>query len=188
MLNVILEWLKSLIKKMNFKDYIILLLTIFTLIFYFQYRHYYHESLTPIVVVDNDSVDYYKNKAKEEYIAKNIYVQTIEQLKESNNELSIELKKLKDDPIVITKTLVEVKVDSIPMQSDTIFINHLDSIQKLTWHNYNEMFNKQKNLCLRKCLLLLILLQAKQKSQKSFIMKQKTLMMFSNAQISTHTK
>lgn len=132
MQNKNLNMLRNFLGKLSMKDWLLVLLTIMSLCFYFEYRHYYHKSLTPTVVYKTDSLDVYKNKLKEAYASVNVYVQDKNQLKKQNTQLAEELKKLKDNPIVITKTKVKFKVDTIYAFSDTIIKQ--DTIYDLHWH------------------------------------------------------
>ena len=67
-------FMKEFFKKLKFKDYLLIILALLALLFYFQYKHYYKESLTPVIVHDNDSLYEYKNKLNEVYKEKDIYV------------------------------------------------------------------------------------------------------------------
>lgn len=132
MQNKNLMRLRTFLGQLSLKDQLLIFLTILCLSFYFEYRHYYHKSLTPTVVYKTDSLDVYKNKLKEAYASVNVYVQDKNQLKKQNTQLAEELKKLKDNPIVITKTKVKVYVDTIYAESDTII--QQDTIYDLHWH------------------------------------------------------
>lgn len=133
-LSKVVDWLYNQARKLSFKDYIIILLSLLALGFFISSRHYYKKSLYPTVIYSSDTLSVYKNKLNEEYQAKKIYVQTIEQLKKENEEMYTEIKNLKDHPLVVTKTEVKFKTDTIYMQSDTI-INVNDSIKSLHWHS-----------------------------------------------------
>lgn len=130
--NYIKNFFTWLFDKLTFKDYVLIALIMFTCLFYMQSRYYYHKSLTPTIVYNNDSLSVYKNKLNEEYAMNTAYVQTISQLKNSNSELTLELQKLKDNPVVITKETVKFKVDTVYAESDNIVDN--DSINELNWH------------------------------------------------------
>lgn len=132
MQNKSLMRLRESLTKLSLKDWLLIFLTVLCLSFYFEYRHYYHKSLTPTIVYKTDSLDVYKNKLKEAYASVNVYVQDKNQLKKQNTQLAEELKKLKDNPIVITKTKVKVYVDTIYAESDTII--QQDTIYDLHWH------------------------------------------------------
>ena len=103
-------------KKLEAKDWIIIALCIIILLLIagvaiFSYKYHKAEGQ---VVIWNDSTYYYKNKYGEEYNAKNTYILKAEQLQQYNNELYEEYKSLKDNPIVITKTKIVTKIDSVP--------------------------------------------------------------------------
>ena len=55
-----------------------------------------------------------------EYIAKNLYIQEIEDLKNQNEELYAEIKNLKDNPLVVTKIVTEYEIKKVPAKSDSI--------------------------------------------------------------------
>jgi len=107
------------IKKMTFKDWLIIILSVLLLLVFLEARMYRIRSEQQTVILQ-DSLTTYKNKAKEEYAAKNIYIQSAKELKKQNNELADEMKKLKDNPVVITKTKVVTKIVEVPMNSDSI--------------------------------------------------------------------
>ena len=107
------------IKKMTFKDWLILILSVLLLLVFLEARMYRIRSEQQTVILQ-DSLTTYKNKAKEEYAAKNIYIQSAKELKKQNNELADEMKKLKDNPVVITKTKVVTKIVEVPMNSASI--------------------------------------------------------------------
>lgn len=73
-----------------------------------------------IVYVMNDTIEQYKNKANEEYAAKNTYIMEVADLKAVNKELSDEVKKLKDSPLVVTKTEIVYVHDTIYTKIDSV--------------------------------------------------------------------
>ena len=130
-------FMKEFFKKLKFKDYLLIILALLALLFYFQYKHYYKESLTPVIVHDNDSLYEYKNKLNEVYKEKDIYVQNLKDVKNQNTLLAAEVKKLKDNPIVVTQTKIKVKVDTVKAVSDTVYLSDnfaQDSTYNLKWH------------------------------------------------------
>jgi hypothetical protein len=54
-------------------------------------------------------------------------------LKEQNTLLANEVNKLKDNPVVVTKTELKVKLDTVFAKSDTIIMEPKDSLYKLKW-------------------------------------------------------
>lgn len=130
-------------KKIPFQTWIIILLALLSSFFYFKYKHYYNKSLTPVIVYKTDSLEIYKNKIKELYKEKEIYIQTANDLQDKNDLLTLEYNKLKDNPIVITKTDIKVRIDTIKMKSDTIIktITQKDTVYNLTWHLDNQYYN-----------------------------------------------
>jgi hypothetical protein len=61
-------------KKIPFQTWIIILLALLSSFFYFRYKHYYNKSLTPVIVYKTDSLEIYKNKIKELYKEREIYI------------------------------------------------------------------------------------------------------------------
>lgn len=107
------------IKNMTFKDWLIFILSVMLLLVFLEARMYRIRAEQQTVILQ-DSITTYKNKADEEYAAKNIYIQSAKQLKQQNNELAEELKKLKDNPVVITKTKIVTQIKEVVMNSDSI--------------------------------------------------------------------
>ena len=127
----------NILAKLSFKDYIILILLLLSMIFYFNYKHYYKKSLNPVIVYNTDSLTIYKNKLQEIYKEKEIYIQNLKDLKDQNNLLSVEVNKLKDNPLVVTNTKLQVKIDTVKAKSDTIIKyidNDKDTLYNLSWH------------------------------------------------------
>lgn len=131
MITKILDAFKWVINKLSFKDWVIVILLILCGCFYLSYRHYYHESLTPVVIYNTDSLEVYKDKLKNEYVSKNIYVQDVSKLLKEKGELAIEVQHLKNNPIVVTKTDIEVRIDTVKAESIDIVQN--DSTYDLRW-------------------------------------------------------
>ena len=142
MKNNILNTIFSKLKKISFTGWIIIILSLLTIFFYFRYKHYYNKSLTPVVIYKTDSLDVYKNKIKELYKEREIYVQTVKDLSKQNNWLSVEYNKLKDNPIVITKTDLQIQIDTIKMKSDTIVktITQKDTVYNLSWSSSDNKY------------------------------------------------
>ena len=69
-----------------------------------------------------DTLSVYHNKVGELYAANNTYIMDIKELKKTNRELYDEVKNLKDNPIIVTKTEIEYRVDTVRMNSDTVFV------------------------------------------------------------------
>ena len=113
MFSTILNALVDFAKKLTFKDWIILILLLLAIGFGISARHYYNKSLYPTVIYNSDSLEVYKNKINDEYVAKDMYIQTVDQLKKENADLYAEVNNLKDHPIIVTKT----KIDSIVTDS-----------------------------------------------------------------------
>jgi len=124
--------IKDFFSSMTAKDWliaililIIVFLGITTFVYYGKYRNTANE-----VIIMNDSIYTYKNKYEEEYLAKNTYILKAEQLEEYNKELYNEYKSLKDHPVVITKTRIIARIDTV--YADTKDIAE-DSVQ-MRWN------------------------------------------------------
>ena len=136
-----LNFIKTIFSKLKFKDYILIILLGLVGFYYVEYKNYYNKSLTPIIIYDTDSLFIYKNKLKEVYKEKEIFVQDLKNIKEQNTLLSNEINKLKNNPIVVTKTELKVQLDTVFMNSDEISLNLKDSIYNLKWSQNNQYYN-----------------------------------------------
>lgn len=130
------QTIKSFCQNFSLKDWLIIILTFLTIYFMFSARHERNEHKYATVVYE-DTISTYKNKLKEEYASKTMYIQTIDQLKENNKELYDEIKNLKDKPVVITKTEMVVKFDTIRMDN-----NGVDEYTKQDTTYYDLKWNK----------------------------------------------
>lgn len=141
MKNVV-ESVKTFISKLEFKDILIILSTLLFLYFMFSAR-YYRNMYKYETVIYEDTITSYKNKLKEEYASKAMYIQTIDQLKQNNEELYAEIKSLKDNPVIVTKTDLQIKLDTVYMNNDGIDeYTKLDSTYyDLKWSMNNQYYN-----------------------------------------------
>lgn len=124
--NVVKDFFKQMIDKLSIKDWAIIALALFALLMIMIssiYAHKYYDNKHKVVIW-NDSTTIYKNKYNDEYLAKNTYILQVNQLKEYNKELYNEYKSLKDNPIVITKTDLKFKVDTVIAYIDSIKLNN----------------------------------------------------------------
>lgn len=123
------------LKKLSFKDWLIIIMSFMLLSLFITCRHYLNK-MNERIIVANDSITVYKNKLDSEYVAKNIYIQTANQLKKTNQELYEEIKNLKDNPVVVTKVVTQTIIKEIPAKSDST-VEHKDSAnvvwKKLYW-------------------------------------------------------
>lgn len=128
--------------KLDAKDWIIIALGIIILLLGIGCGIYYHkyQKAEGQVVIWNDSTYFYKNKYNEEYAAKNTYILKAEQLQAYNNELYKEYKSLKDNPIVITKTKVVIKLDTV--YADTHDVTHDGDMIAWTWDAKDSTYYK----------------------------------------------
>lgn len=138
MKNSILQSVMTIFQKMTYKDWLILILICMTVGFFLSSRYYRNESYNNVVVY-TDSIQSYKNKIKQEYVSKSIYVQDIDDLKKQKNVLADEVKNLKENPVVVTKTVIRAFIDTVYMDKDTIA--KVDSIYKLHWYLDHRYYN-----------------------------------------------
>ena len=134
---VIINFFKSL----SFKDWLLLLTAVLLLIFFLRCR-YLNNKLLSNEHTYNTEITEYKNKLGEVYKSQQLAILDKDELKKQNNELSDELKKLKDNPLIITKVDTEFKVDTLVMESEKIvekYIVQEDSVKVYDLHwNYNK--------------------------------------------------
>lgn len=100
----------------DWKNIIIFFLLIISSFFYIKSCSVENQ-LNDNIIVISDSLYQYKNKINELYLEKESYITDIKNLKHINKDLYDEVKKLKDDPIVVTKILTETKIDSVKIES-----------------------------------------------------------------------
>ena len=127
-MRILLEQLK----RLSFKDWLIIVMGFLLLGTFLAYKHYM-KLANERIVVSNDSLTIYKNKLDSEYVAKNVYIQTTKQLKKTNRELYDEIKNLKDNPIVVTKVVTQTIIKEVQAQSDST-VEHKDSAN-VVWKN-----------------------------------------------------
>ena len=131
-MKYIRQFFSWLYHNLKFKDYVIIGLVMLCIGFSISTNYYRNKSLTPTIVYDNEQIELYKNKLNDEYRLKSVYLQTIDQLKTGNSLLANEVKKLKDNPIVVTQEVIKFKVDTI--YAESVKIEKGDSINNLYWH------------------------------------------------------
>lgn len=101
---------------------------------------------TKIITVTEQS-EIYKNKADEEYNAKTILLQEVKELKKSNDSLYQEYLKVKDTkPLVITKTLTEVRIDTLEIP--TVIEHPSMDRYEFKW-SYSEQYDSNNYFGLR---------------------------------------
>lgn len=134
LIKSILDALVYIYNNLSFKDILIIVLSCLMLYFMISARHYKSESKFMTVVYE-DTVSEYRNKLKEEYASKSMYMQTVDQLKKNNEELYSEIKSLKDNPVVITKTDIIIKLDTVYMENKEVdqYIRNDTTFYDLKW-------------------------------------------------------
>lgn len=134
----IITYFKNVFKSFTFKDWLLLILSIVVLSLYFWGKHWENKSIEYANQrgIYTDSLTIYKNKLNEEYAAKYTMIMNEKDLKLYNKELWNELKSLKDNPLVITKTNLETVVREIQAKNDTVYVH--DNIETgLKDYTYN---------------------------------------------------
>lgn len=139
------EWLLETAKKFTFRDWVIFALVLISVRFIVSSCYYRHKASEPNYVYITDSIETYKNKLKEEYSAKQMIIAERDELKKTNAELYAEVKNLKDNPIVITKTDIVFKTDTIIAQSDSIVTPDITT-KNLFWSTQDNGFYVLKGL------------------------------------------
>ena len=119
----------------DFKNFLLCLFAILAIVFAFRYQYINHKYEKEINNI-TDTISVYKNKANELYTAHQAAVLSKSDLKKQNSELYDEVKKLKDNPLVVTKTKFTLKIDTIRMKSDTVY-SYVDTI------NHHKIFTNK---------------------------------------------
>lgn len=135
-LKTIFTWIKKAFLWM-FSDWknLVIVVSLITLLFlYFNYRSE-KKKLENIIVEQTDTLTTYKNKVGELYSEKAAYITDIKNLKQSNSDLYAEVKKLKDNPIVITKIETVTEIKEIYIKDS---INVIEPGVYSTGINYND--------------------------------------------------
>lgn len=137
-LLMILTWLKEFLVKIlsDVKLFIIFVLCVILTLLYFNYRSIRTE-LENVVIEQNDTINVYKNKNGELYSQMSTYITDIEHLKQSNTDLYNEVKKLKENPIVVTKVETEIVFKEKEIK-DTVYI--IEHNQYAINHTYQDPF------------------------------------------------
>lgn len=122
----------------NWKNILILCLSFLVIFFSFKSCNLLNQ-LNDNYIILSDSLTTYKNKANELYVEKQSYITDIKNLKEINDNLYKEVKKLKDNPIVVTEIKTETIIDSIEIE--TIKYVYIDDIIMNKYHYNDEFIN-----------------------------------------------
>jgi hypothetical protein len=127
------NWFLSEIKKLDFKSWIIIILAFLSIICGIVAHHYYSKSKTPYIVSGTDSLSIYKNKIKEEYISRDIYVQDVNSLKKRNTDLYNEVKNMKDNPVVVSNTKIVFRTNERLIAKSDSIVPASDTVKSLFW-------------------------------------------------------
>lgn len=126
---------------LNVKNIIFIILFAFIAFLMFDNYSLKNEAQNNYIIL-TDSLVEYKNKANELYKEKESYIIDNENLKSINEELYNEVKKLKDNPIVITKTEVKYEIKEVYIQNDSVNIDNKGIIKN--FYNYNDNYLSMK--------------------------------------------
>lgn len=105
---------------------LVLIVAVCAALFFMFSTAYYRDRLRNIDTSwVTDSIMTYKNKLGEEYQQKQVLVSTIKDLKEQNASLYEEAKRLKDNPLVVSKVKTVTQIDTVFADTDTVFITEI---------------------------------------------------------------
>ena len=115
------KWIKSVFKWIfsNFKNFFLVILTVLAIVFFFSWKHA-EKTAERVQIEAADTLTAYKNKNGELYAQIQGYIVDNRELKELNEELYQEVKNLKDNPIVVTKTEFVIQIDTLEIR-DTVY-------------------------------------------------------------------
>ena len=118
----------------DWKNVLIIILLVISCIFNIKSCSL-NKELNDSYIILSDSISYYENKSKELFLEKETYILEIDDLKKINDELYSEVKKLKDNPIVVTQVKTETIIDSIEVES--IKYIYVDN-EHINYYNYKD--------------------------------------------------
>lgn len=118
----------------NFKT-VLLIISLGLCIFLIIQNSYLKRVYSNKVRIATDSLEVYKNRVGELYVSQQTYVTTVKDLERLNDELYKEVKKLKDNPLIVTKIVTEFQHDTLIIPSNEIV--YKDTVYMYTW-NYND--------------------------------------------------
>lgn len=104
----------------NWKNFIILILLVFSGVLYINYRLVRH-NYENIIIETSDTLSVYKNKMDELYSERSVFITDIKNLKKTNSDLYNEVKNLKDHPLVVSEITTVTDYHDIIVK-DTIYL------------------------------------------------------------------
>lgn len=122
----------------NVKNVAIILILLFTGFLAFENHKLRNESQNNYVIL-TDSLNDYKNKIGELYKEQESYVIEKNDLKKINEDLYNEIKYLKENPIIITKTEIKYQIKEIEVKNDSIVVNKPNNIIE-NFYNYKDEY------------------------------------------------
>ena len=84
-----------------------------------------------------DSLSVYHNKLDEEYAQKAMLLSSINDLKERNNALYEETKRLKEHPVIVSRVLTETIIDTVYTSTDTVYVDKENGMVSSSWNAYD---------------------------------------------------
>lgn len=126
--------------KSNWKAWFFIVLGILFLILLIQNRSLKTQAEKNTIIYV-DSLKQYKNKVDELYVAQNTYIASEKDLRKINEELSNEVKNLKENPVVVTIIKTEYKVDSINTVTREMDVDSLTNISTYNWAFQDDWFD-----------------------------------------------
>lgn len=121
--NILLKLFKWVFSKVE--RVIIAVLLVLLCVFAIKYKSMERDynKLTVDYINSQDTVMTYKNKLGESYSMVQMLITDKNTLKRTNAELYTEIKNLKDNPLIVTKTEIVYKIDTLQLNTDTVYVN-----------------------------------------------------------------
>lgn len=130
--DTVYPFLKEIFQTFTFKDWLLLIMTVLTVVFFAKARQYETKN-RELTNQYNIALTDYSNKIGQNYVRNQLQITEINRLKDENRSMYDEIKNLKDKPVIITKTETKFRVDTVVMESVKIVHEPGDSIYNLHW-------------------------------------------------------
>ena len=127
----------SILKKLTLRDFIIIILLSFIIMLAIDLQKSQRLARKTVIVHQAEIVDY-ENKLKEEYSAREIFINDNKSLSLYNKELELERDKLKDRIVYLSNIKTEVRVDTVYTETKHEVVS--DSISRYNWNYTNEQY------------------------------------------------
>lgn len=134
------------VRRLSWKDWLVIVLGVISTVSVIRWvssKQTIHQN----IIVYQDSLGTYENRIRELYVKQQTYVAEVNDLKTLNKELYDEIKKLKDSPLIVTKTEYEVVMDPFVV-TDTI-VQPSDSVRSYVanWSKKDEYVSMSGLTC-----------------------------------------